>query len=125
MAGCCNIDHSSCASYAAPFTPTESEVLRGAAPCDDLQAFTPEGIPELSPGDFPPARTWQQPLHARFFGGGFLFAQERFVSGIDPFLLRFKGKNIPLLLIVTRNAPLQFEGTACKGIENRQKVKTA
>jgi hypothetical protein len=73
-------------TYATPFTPGENEVLQGGPMQMVFQAFTPEGIPQLRPGDFPPRRESKRPLRARFVAAGFLFAQGRFVQEVpyDP-----------------------------------------
>jgi hypothetical protein len=51
-----------------------------------FQQFTPDGIPQVRPGAFPPGRASKQPLRARFLAAGFLFAPGRFVEEVpyDP-----------------------------------------
>jgi hypothetical protein len=73
-------------TYASPFTPGENEVLGGGPLQMVFQAFTPEGIPQLRPGEFPPGRISKRPLRARFVAAGFLFAPGRFVEEVpyDP-----------------------------------------
>lgn len=73
-------------TYASPFTPGEKEILGGAPLQMVFQQFTPEGIPQLRPGPFPPARMSKRPLRARFLAAGFLFGPGRFVEEVpyDP-----------------------------------------
>lgn len=73
-------------TYASPFTPGETEILRDGPLQMVFQQFTPDGIPQLRPGAFPPRRVSKQPLRARFLAAGFLFAPGRFVEEVpyDP-----------------------------------------
>jgi Glycosyltransferase (GlcNAc) len=78
-------------TYATAFTPGENEVLRDGPLQIVFQGFTPDGIPQLRPGAFPPHIKSNQPTHAppvraRFVSAGFLFAQGHFVEEIpyDP-----------------------------------------
>lgn len=73
-------------TYPPPFIPGENEILHGGPLQMVFQQFTPEGIPQLRAGAFPPGRTSQKPLRARFLAAGFLFAPGRFVQEVpyDP-----------------------------------------
>lgn len=73
-------------TYAAPFTPGENEILQNAPLQMVFQQFTPEGIPRLRPGAFPPRRNSKKPLRARFLAAGFLFAPGHFLQEVpyDP-----------------------------------------
>lgn len=73
-------------TYASPFIPGETEILQDGPLQMVFQQFTPEGIPQLRPGAFPPGRTPKQPFRARFLAAGFLFAPGRFVEEVpyDP-----------------------------------------
>ena len=73
-------------TYATSFVPGPNEILQGGPLQMVFQAFTPEGIPQLRPGEFPLGRTSSKPLHARFLAAGFLFARGTFVEEIpyDP-----------------------------------------
>ena len=73
-------------TYATSFVPGPNEILQGGPLQMVFQAFTPEGIPQLRPGEFPLGRTPSRPLRARFLAAGFLFARGSFVEEIpyDP-----------------------------------------
>lgn len=73
-------------TYAAPFTPGETEILHGGPFQMLFQQFTLDGIPQLRPGAFPFGRTSKQPFRARFLSAGFLFAPGRFIEEVpyDP-----------------------------------------
>ena len=73
-------------TYATPFTPGEHEVLSGGPLQIAFQAFTPDGIPQLKPADFPDHWNPERPVRARFVSAGFLFAPGRFVEEVpyDP-----------------------------------------
>jgi hypothetical protein len=84
-------------SYATPFTPGGAEVLRPGPLRVALQAFGPDGIPQLRPAGFrrnPPAG---QPVRARFLSAGFLFTVGDFVREVpyDPDLY-FMGEEIAM-----------------------------
>jgi hypothetical protein len=73
-------------TYASSFTPGGREILHDGPLQMVFQQFTPDGIPQLRPGAFPPGRTSKQPMRARFLAAGFLFAPGRFVEEVpyDP-----------------------------------------
>jgi hypothetical protein len=73
-------------TYATPFTPGEHEVLEGGPLQIGFQAFTPEGIPQLQPVDFPHSFRFNRAVRARFLSAGFLFAPGSFVEEVpyDP-----------------------------------------
>jgi hypothetical protein len=65
-------------TYASPFTPGETEILRDGP----LQMV----FQQFRPGAFPPGKTPKQPFRARFLAAGFLFAPGCFVQEVpyDP-----------------------------------------
>jgi hypothetical protein len=73
-------------TYANPFTPGGAEVLHGGPLQMIFQAFTPEGIPQLRPGEFAGVNDSTRPRRARFLSAGFLFCQGSFVEEVpyDP-----------------------------------------
>jgi hypothetical protein len=73
-------------TYPAAFTPGPDEILRGGPMQMIFQQFTPDGIPQLRPGPFPPGLDATKPMRARFLAAGFLFAPGRFVEEVpyDP-----------------------------------------
>ena len=73
-------------TYATPFTPGENEVLGGGPLQIAFQAFTPDGIPQLKPADFPNSRSAGRPMRGRFVSAGFLFTAGHFVEEVpyDP-----------------------------------------
>jgi Glycosyltransferase (GlcNAc) len=73
-------------TYASPFTPGDTEILQDGPLQMVFQQFTPDGIPQLRAGAFPPGRASKEPLRARFLAAGFLFAPGRFVEEVpyDP-----------------------------------------
>lgn len=84
-------------TYATPFTPGANEILREGPLQVVLQAFGPDGIPQLRPAGFrrkPPAK---RPLRARFLSAGFLFTVGQFVREVpyDPDLY-FMGEEIAM-----------------------------
>ena len=75
-------------TYATSFTPSSDfreEVLSGGPHQVVFQAFTPDGIPQLRPGEFPRQQE-RRLLRARFLAAGFLFTRGRFVEEVpyDP-----------------------------------------
>lgn len=73
-------------TYASPFTPGDTEILRDGPLQMVFQQFTSEGIPQLRPVALPLGRISKRPLRARFLAAGFLFAPGRFVDEVpyDP-----------------------------------------